>query len=104
MAYIPQSRKAPHDQRRKPFEGWVSVDAKFYNSVKWRRISKYMAQLQPLCVYCLQKGLTVPSTVTDHIQPIQQGGDRYDIRNLQRLCDSCHNQKTALENKQLNQL
>lgn len=34
----------------------------------------------------------------DHIKPIAEGGDRYDLTNGQCLCASCHSIKTAREN------
>jgi 5-methylcytosine-specific restriction protein A len=33
----------------------------------------------------------------DHIVPINQGGDRYDVGNGQTLCVRCHSRKTAKE-------
>ncbi len=60
-------------------------------------MTKLMAALEPLCRYCLQKGLTVASYCTDHIIAIEDGGAPLDRRNLQRLCTSCHNQKSADE-------
>jgi 5-methylcytosine-specific restriction protein A len=33
----------------------------------------------------------------DHVQPIKEGGARFDAANLQSLCVSCHNAKTARE-------
>lgn len=35
----------------------------------------------------------------DHIVPIKQGGDRYDIENGQCLCHSCHSRKTRREQR-----
>lgn len=35
----------------------------------------------------------------DHITPIAEGGDRYDLSNGQTLCASCHSKKTTQENK-----
>lgn len=35
----------------------------------------------------------------DHITPIRQGGDRYDIANGQCLCASCHSKKTLAETR-----
>ncbi len=35
----------------------------------------------------------------DHIVPIALGGDEYDLKNLQTLCDKCHKRKTAGEGK-----
>lgn len=31
-----------------------------------------------------------PSTVADHITPIRDGGARFDLKNGQGLCTSCH--------------
>jgi 5-methylcytosine-specific restriction endonuclease McrA len=33
----------------------------------------------------------------DHIVPVSEGGERYDIGNGQTLCRSCHSRKTAGE-------
>jgi len=35
----------------------------------------------------------------DHIVPIALGGDEYDLKNLQTLCQKCHKKKTASEAK-----
>jgi 5-methylcytosine-specific restriction protein A len=53
----------------------------------------------PLCKHCLDKGLYVASEVVDHIIPMAQGGAKYDEENLQALCKSCHDKKTAKENR-----
>ena len=34
----------------------------------------------------------------DHVVPISQGGDRYDVSNGQTLCIRCHSSKTSKEN------
>ncbi len=36
----------------------------------------------------------------DHIVPIALGGDEYDLKNLQTLCERCHKRKTAREGKE----
>jgi 5-methylcytosine-specific restriction protein A len=33
----------------------------------------------------------------DHIKPISEGGEAFDIGNLQSLCVSCHAKKSAKE-------
>ena len=38
-----------------------------------------------------------PARVVDHITPIKDGGERFCWSNLQPLCISCHNRKTAKE-------
>ena len=35
--------------------------------------------------------------MVDHIKPISIGGDRLHQSNLQTLCNSCHNKKSAKE-------
>ena len=37
----------------------------------------------------------------DHVVPITQGGERYDIANGQTLCVSCHGRKTRGEQEKL---
>jgi 5-methylcytosine-specific restriction enzyme A len=35
----------------------------------------------------------------DHVVPISQGGERYDLANGQTLCHGCHSVKTAKESR-----
>lgn len=44
--------------------------------------------------------MTTKGDCVDHIQPLEQGGGQWDIKNLQTLCFRCHNTKTQME-KQL---
>lgn len=37
----------------------------------------------------------------DHIVPIRQGGERYDLANGQTLCIACHGMKTAMESRKI---
>jgi 5-methylcytosine-specific restriction protein A len=55
---------------------------------------------QPLCVLCLGRERYVQATVVDHVLPIKDGGERFESCNLQSLCVSCHNRKTAHESAQ----
>ncbi len=41
---------------------------------------------------------TVTNLEADHIKEIADGGDQWDINNLQTLCYKCHKQKTSLFN------
>jgi 5-methylcytosine-specific restriction protein A len=60
----------------------------------WEEFSKAYLREHPLCVQCLAKAKTVPSTQTDHIVPLSKGGEKYVASNLQALCDSHHSRKT----------
>jgi 5-methylcytosine-specific restriction endonuclease McrA len=60
----------------------------FYLSKAWRDDRKHHLACYPYCVFCGKK-----STVSDHINPINQGGAIWDWANRQALCKSCHGKK-----------
>lgn len=65
----------------------------FYQTADWRlRISPRQLSREPMCRQCGQ-----PAKHADHITPISRGGAKRDPKNLQSLCHTCHNQKTAIE-------
>ncbi|MDE9553419.1 HNH endonuclease [Xenorhabdus bovienii] len=49
-----------------------------------------------LCQHCLRQGRAITGTTVDHIQPKAHGGTDA-LSNLQLLCETCHQQKTATE-------
>lgn len=69
-----------------------------YNSIHWQRLRKQVLNQQPLCVECMKVKRIAPATVVDHIKP-HKGNEKlfFDINNLQPLCKSCHDRKTAKE-------
>jgi 5-methylcytosine-specific restriction protein A len=70
----------------------------FYDSKKWKKIRNRQLNKYPLCERCLGMGDVVRAAVVDHIVPWK--GDRslaIDPDNLQSLCVSCHNAKSATE-------
>jgi 5-methylcytosine-specific restriction protein A len=89
----PKKYKINHIQRK----SWSSTDFE-YNSQKWIKLRNAVRIEEPICKECLKKDLIRPTKVIDHINPISKGGDPYDRENLQGLCESCHNRKTAKEN------
>ena len=103
MPTLPTSHRKPWIAPAKPFERQRADD--FHNSYKWRKLSKYMLSLHPLCA-CGR-----PAKVTDHVKRINpknaydtQGG-RYgepmEMSNLQTMCHSCHNKKSAKERNEI---
>jgi 5-methylcytosine-specific restriction endonuclease McrA len=74
-----------------------------YQSAQWHRFSKEYLKVNRLCKMCLDKGITEIALVVDHIIPlvqwIPQGGNPYDLNNLQPLSKRCHSIKTKKENK-----
>jgi len=79
-----------------------SFDAElgFYQSAQWRAVRAAFLRQHPLCCACEVRGRVVPAVVVDHVVPIKQGGARFDPENLQSLCVSDHNAKSAKERAQ----
>jgi 5-methylcytosine-specific restriction enzyme A len=69
----------------------------FYVSGIWRRKRAIILRTEPLCRICRKSNTLTTATVVDHIIPIRQGGAKLDPSNLQPLCVTCHNSKTAKE-------
>ena len=63
--------------------------------MQWRKVAKAHKRANPLCVECLQLGITEPVAITDHIISIDDGGAKLDVNNLQSLCAKHHNSKTG---------
>lgn len=69
----------------------------FYKTMAWRNTRKVaLVRDDYLCQHCLLNGVTKPAEMVDHIIPSLVDWDkRLDLNNLQSLCFSCHNKKTA---------
>ena len=89
--------RPPWNPRRKAHEGRAKGNATMYNSTRWRKLSKLYRMHNPLCVECDKVGIVSPAMHTDHIKPINMGGDAWAWDNLQSLCLRCHSVKSATE-------
>ena len=58
----------------------------------WSRIAKHHKMVHVQCAHCG----SVADLETDHIKPLHRGGTN-EWTNLQSLCVSCHQAKTARE-------
>lgn len=73
-----------------------------YNSVRgksarrWARIRDYVMRKKPECVTCLAEGIHTSARELDHIIPLKHRGTD-DLWNLQPLCWTHHQAKTAKE-------
>jgi len=67
---------------------------------EWNKQRDQFLNENPLCADCGKRGYIVPATVVDHIVP-HKGNEVlfWDQTNWQPLCESCHNRKTATEDK-----
>ncbi len=68
-----------------------------YKSYQWKKLREQFVALNPLCKHCDNYGIVTAGKIVDHIIEIEDGGNWFDINNLQHLCQSCHNAKTARE-------
>ena len=66
---------------------------RFYNSAAWRNFAKAHKAQNPLCVNFEQCGGT--AQYSDHINPISEGGAKFDPENIQSLCKKCNAVKTG---------
>jgi len=74
---------------------------KLYHSQKWRKLRKLKLEMNPLCEceYCKKLVIPKPAQHVDHINPVKDGGDFFDMNNLQSLNRDCHNKKSAKERR-----
>ncbi|MFD9551728.1 HNH endonuclease signature motif containing protein [Nocardia salmonicida] len=61
---------------------------------KWRELREAKLASDPICE---ASGCTRLAIEVDHVEPVGTGGERYDPSNLQSLCHTCHQAKTAQE-------
>lgn len=76
-------------------------NSKFYNSRKWRKVSKLKRELNPLCECdeCEALGRVRTADVADHTRGLQylldNGLDPYDLKELKSMNHQCHNKKSG---------
>ena len=66
----------------------------------WQRLRLWHLRQQPLCVACEARGIVTAASLVDHVVPIAiDPSRRLDPTNLRSLCRSCHNAKTAADQR-----
>lgn len=90
---------------KKPQEGRKFVNDRYHNRT-WRKLRDSIIASEPLCRNCISMGVRNVANVVDHIKPVSTGKTleqqeqlMWDVSNLQPLCNSCHNKKSAKEKK-----
>jgi 5-methylcytosine-specific restriction endonuclease McrA len=86
--WIPVAEKRPYKQH--------AARTSDYDSAEWKALSLQVRREQPICQ---EPGCTKPSKATDHISPVRAGGDMWARANLQALCWSHHQAKSAAEGR-----
>ncbi len=97
MPTIKKTVRRPWIPERGFQEGRLHPNTKFYQSKAWRDLRAVKLEQSPLCEECARHGITTLAQVVDHIVPINKGGARLDMDNLQSLCHPCHNRKSGQE-------
>ena len=65
----------------------------FYKTKRWALTRRSVLMRDEFtCAQCQRWGDQV-----DHLVPLAEGGEPYDLNNLQTLCSSCHGKKTRQE-------
>ena len=92
-SYLP-----PAGQRQRAAErDRGSAASRGYGS-DWRRVRALVLAEEPLCRFCLERGLYVPAEHVDHIVPFAGAPElRLDRTNLRPLCEQCHQARTSRE-------
>ena len=90
-SYLDAQRAASVERRRdQPWQAW-------YSRYPWTGPGGLRAlclRRDPICKICNR----APSTVADHVKPHRGNYDLFcDAANLQGVCESCHNEKSARE-------
>ncbi len=102
MAYVRGAPSCAQGERqlsaRKPWADRGSRHARGYGS-HWDKLRLVILRRDNhLCQSCLAKGRPTPANHVDHIRPKSKGGTD-DHGNLQSLCQECHDEKTAQEDR-----
>ena len=75
----------------------------WYSSKKWTSLRRAFISRNPLCSICDANGFVRSADVVDHIVERKDNDAlRLNWDNLQSLCHSCHNQKSADEKRKRN--
>jgi 5-methylcytosine-specific restriction endonuclease McrA len=71
-----------------------------YKTAHWQRLRRHQLRIEPLCKFCLERGIVTPATIADHIEPHKGDVNSFFLGKLQSLCWSCHSgQKQQIEKK-----
>ena len=89
---MPRPRRNPHASSPRGWRDWYQLEA-------WRRRAKLQLLHEPLCAYCLQRGLVVPAEIADHVERHCGDYTKFLTGKLQSLCRSCHSSIKAREER-----
>ena len=100
MGHLPAQRRVRDSgvgtNRRRSARRRVSRAHSGLNRRRWATVRRMVLDRDGWrCQQCGRAG----KLEVDHVRALEDGGDPYDMENLQTLCRSCHVRKTAGENR-----
>lgn len=100
MPHLKRTVRRPWLPEHKPQSGRRHANTEFYRSAAWRKLRLVKLEQQPLCEECLKHdpGILRRRWSTTSSRSIGAGRP-LDLQNLQSLCNSCHNRKSARERR-----
>ena len=76
------------------------ADNPLYKTQRWRNLRKLQLSREPLCRFCLARGILTAAKVADHIEPHRNDPEKFWGGELASLCKPCHSaDKQFQENK-----
>ena len=81
---------------------WLDADWRsWYQLERWRRIRREQLRREPLCAFCLKRGVVTVASIADHIVAHAGEWNSFITGDLQSLCPHCHDSTKRLDdNKQ----
>lgn len=89
-----KSKTSQEDRQRKYEHHYDEKGRNIYSTYRWKKLRKQKVTLNPICEHCEEHGIAKSVEEVDHIIEIEDGGEIWDINNLQSLCKQCHINKT----------
>ena len=73
---------------------------RWYKTAGWQRRREDQLTAQPLCAFCMERGILTPATVADHRERHNGQYEAFWCGELQSLCGPCHSgEKQRDENR-----
>jgi 5-methylcytosine-specific restriction endonuclease McrA len=76
--------------RSGPWRNWYSLTC-------WRKRRAYQLQIEPLCRMCASRGVVMPATTVDHVEPHRGDWNKFRLDPVQSLCSKCHAEKYGIQ-------
>ena len=87
-------KESKEDRQRKYAHHYDEKGRNIYHTTRWKKLRALKVGINPLCENCERFNIAKAVQEVDHVHEIEDGGEIWDIDNLQSLCKRCHLAKT----------